>query len=272
MLRFAMELGRRLDEDRCMLTAGSLTYTTLLASVPLLTVALAMATALPVFNRFIVDLQDWVALNFLPDAVGLDVFFDQLGEFAEGAAGVISVGTAIFAATALVLVITVDDAINRIFRVPRKRHLAKRLAIYVAVLILGPLLVGASVSMTSYLVVDSLGALNLGWLTQSVLRFLPFVFTCAALALVYYAVPNRQVSPRHALAGALIAGLAFEAAKRGFAIFITKLPTYAVIYGTFATVLFFLVWIYISWLVLLAGATLTAMLPEYGERRLDAGS
>jgi membrane protein len=136
---------------------------------------------------------------------------------------------------------------------------------YVAVLAVGPILIGASLSMTTFLVVSSLGALNLDSAAESVLAFLPFVLTCAALTLLYILVPNRDVAMRHALTGGFFAGIAFELAKRAFALYVSRFPTYTLIYGTFATMLLFLVWMYVSWLVVLAGATLTAMLPALKE-------
>jgi membrane protein len=271
-LRFVLAVAQRFREDRSAQTAGALTYTTLLSLVPLLTVALALSTAFPVFDRMVALLQDYALANLLPDAEGLEGIAAQLDEFIGRAAQLTAIGVAILSVIALLLMLTIDDTLNRIFRVQRRRPFAQRLAMYVAVLALGPALVGASVSMTSVLVVDSLGALNLDSLAESVLRLLPFAFTCAALTLLYLVVPNRRVALRHAFAGALLAGVAFEFAKRGFALFVTKVPTYAMIYGTFATMLFFLIWLYLSWLLVLVGATMTAMLPEYAERRLDEGA
>jgi membrane protein len=119
--------------------------------------------------------------------------------------------------------------------------------------------------MTTFLVASSLGALNLGEVAEAVLRFMPFVLTCAALTLLYLVVPNRAVALRHALIGGFFAGLAFELAKRGFALYVSRFPTYTLVYGTFATMLLFLLWMYVSWLVVLGGATLTAMLPALRE-------
>jgi membrane protein len=197
----------------------------------------------------------------LPDTPGVDLFAEQLNEFTERAGRLRAIGLAVLGVTALMTMHTIDDSLNRIFRVARPRMFAKRVAMYVAVLALGPLLIGAGLSMTTFLVASSLGALNLDWLAEAVLRFLPFVLTCAALTLLYILVPNRRVAVRHALIGGFFAGIAFELAKRGFALYVSKFPTYTLIYGTFATMLLFLIWMYVSWLVVLAGATLTAMLP-----------
>jgi membrane protein len=257
----ARALAHHIFEDRLTQAAGSLTFTTLLSIVPLLTVALALSTAFPVFDRLMEGLQDWVIDNFLPEA-GLDEVVEQLNGFTEGIGRLTTIGLGVLGVLSIMLMLTIDDVINRIFRVERKRPFAQRVMMYWAVLTLGPLLIGAGISMTSALVVNSLGALSLDGLAQAVLRVLPFLLTWAALASLYLLVPNRPIALRHALWGGFIAGLAFELAKRGFAVYVSNFPTYTLVYGTFATLLIFLVWLYVSWLVVLAGATLTAMLTE----------
>src|SRR6266513_3134086 len=182
---------------------------------------------------------------------------------------------AAFLVTGVMLMLTIDNALNRIFRVERRRALAQRVLTYWAVLTLGPVLIGASLSMTSFAVAASLGKLDLNLVADAVLRMLPFLFTCAALTMLYAVVPYRRIELQHALAGGILAGIAFELAKRGFAIYLARFPTYALIYGAFATAPIFLAWLYLSWLVVLAGATITAMLPGYSfagtERRRPPG-
>ncbi|MEX2241002.1 MAG: YihY family inner membrane protein [Burkholderiales bacterium] len=262
LLEFCLALARRFRDDRGIQTAGSLTFTTLLALVPLVTVAVALSTAFPVFDQAMAALKGYVSGQLLPEG-GAKVT-QQFSAFAAQAGRLTAIGIAFLAVTALMLILTVDEVMNRIFRVQRRRMLAQRLLMYWAVLSLGPLLIGASLSMTSFLVGSSLGLLNLGWLTRGVLGLMPFFFTCAALTLLYLVVPYRRIDLRHALIGAVLAGLLFEAAKRGFALYITKFPTYTLIYGAFAAVPIFLLWLYLSWVVVLFGATMTAMLPAYG--------
>ena len=252
-------LAHHIFEDRLTQAAGSLTFTTLLSIVPLLTVALALSTAFPAFDRVMDGLQDWMIENFLPDA-GLDEVVDQLNLFTEGVGRLTAIGLSLLGVLAIMLMLTIDDVLNRIFRVERKRPFAQRLMMYWAVLTLGPLLIGVGISMTSALVVSSLGLVSLDSLAEGALRLLPFVLTWGALATLYILVPNRHVPVRHALAGAFIAGIAFELAKRGFAVYVSHFPAYEIVYGAFATLLIFLVWMYVSWLIALAGATLTAML------------
>jgi len=231
--------------------------------VPLFTVALAVATAFPVFDETMGALQEFVLENFLPDARGIDTIADQITSFTKNAGRLTAIGMGVFIVTAVMLMTTIDVSLNRLFRVQRQRPLLQQVLMYWAVLTLGPVLIGGSLSMTSFAVGASFGWLRLSIVADIVLGILPFVFTCLALTLLYGVVPYRAVKVRDALIGALLAGVAFEFAKRGFAIYLARFPTYTLIYGAFATIPIFLVWLYMSWVVVLAGATLTAMLPAY---------
>jgi membrane protein len=260
---FGLAVFWRFYEERGLQTAGSLTYTTLLSLVPLFTVALAVSTAFPVFDDTVGALQEFVLENFLPDARGIDTIADQITAFTQNAGRLTAIGLGFFFVTAVMLMMTIDVSLNRLFRVQRSRPLLQQVLIYWAVLTLGPVLIGGSLSMTSFAVGASLGWLQLGFAADVVLGVLPFIFTCAALTLLYGIVPYRAVKLRDALIGGVVAGIAFELAKRGFAIYLARFPTYTLIYGAFATIPIFLVWLYLSWVVVLAGATLTAMLPAY---------
>lgn len=260
---FARAAWQRFDEDRCMQIAGSLAYTTLLALVPLLTVALALITAFPVFGEFTSQVDEWLAENVLPEQVA-NAITSYLGQFAEQAARLTALGIAVLAVTAVMMMLTIDGALNQIFRVRRARPLMQQMLMYWAVLTLGPILIGASVSMTSYLVSTSLGyARGLPILGEALLRAVPVLLTSAAITLLYLWVPNRRVRVRHALIGGLIAGILFELMKRGFALYIARFPTYTLIYGAFAAIPIFLVWLYLSWVVVLFGAAVTALIPGY---------
>lgn len=260
---FLVDVARRFYEERALQAAGSLSFTTLLSLVPLFTVTLAVSTAFPVFDRTMAELQAFVFENFLPDARGIETIAEQIESFTANAGRLTAIGIAFFAATAVMLMLTIDEALNRIFRVQRRRPLMQRVVIYWALITLGPVLIGGSLSMTSFAVGASLGWLRLDIVADAVLRVLPFVFTCVALTLLYTVVPYRYVELRHALVSGIVAGILFELAKRGFALYLMEFPTYALVYGAFATIPIFLVWLYLSWVVVLAGATLTAMLPAY---------
>lgn len=260
---FCLAVFWRFYEERALQTAGSLTYTTLLSLVPLITVALAVATAFPVFDETIGALQLFLLENFLPDAQGIDTIADQITAFTSNAGRLTAIGLVFFFVTAVMLMMTIDTSLNRLFRVQRARPMLQQVLMYWAVITLGPVLIGLSLSMTSFAVGASFGWLRLSIVADAVLRVLPFIFTCAALSLLYAIVPNRHVRARDALIGGVLAGIAFELAKRGFAIYLTRFPTYTLIYGAFATIPIFLLWLYMSWVVVLAGGTLTAMLPAY---------
>src|SRR5688572_1267917 len=214
---FCLAVARRFYEERGLQTAGSLTYTTLLSLVPLLTVALAISTAFPVFDQTIGALQLFLMENFLPDT-GIDTIADQISSFTRNAGRLTAIGLAFFIVAAVMLMMTIDVSLNRLFRVQRTRPMLQQVLMYWAVLTLGPVLIGGSLSMTSFAVGASLGWLKLGSVADFVLGVLPFIFTCAALMLLYGVVPYRAVKPRDALIGGIVAGIAFELAKRGFAV------------------------------------------------------
>ena len=255
-LDFCWAMVRRFREERATQTAGSLAYTSLLSLVPLLTVALAIASAFPVFEHAIETLQNFLFENVLPDAPGLDAIIDQIDSFMRNTGRLTAVGIIGFMVTAVMLMLTIDNALNRIFRVQRRRSLLQNIFIYWAILTLAPVLIGVSLSMTTYALAASVGFVYV----------VPFLFTCAALSLLYGVVPARSVEVRHAVLGGVIAGIGFEVAKRAFALYLQQVPTYKLIYGAFATIPIFLVWLYVSWVVVLAGAVFTAMLPAYNAK------
>jgi len=260
---FVLALVTRFREERATQTAGSLTYTTLLSLVPLLTVALGISSAFPVFDEWTGALQLFVLENVLPDTPAVDTIVEQINSFAQNAGRLTAIGIAGFIVTSVMLMLTIDNALNRIFRVQRRRTILHNIFIYWAVITLGPLLIGASLSATYMAVRESFGALQLDMLGDALLGAVPFVLTCAALTLLYGVVPARSVEWRHALLGGVLAGIGFEIAKRGFAIYLSRVPTYTLIYGAFATIPIFLIWLYMSWLVVLTGALFTAMLPVF---------
>jgi membrane protein len=260
---FIVALVTRFREERLTQTAGSLTYTTLLSLVPLFTVALAITTAFPVFDEWISSLQLFILENVLPDTPAVDTLIEQINSFTQNAARLTAIGLVGFVVTSVMLMLTVDNALNRIFRVYRRRSIIQNVFIYWAVITLGPLLIGGSLSSTYFALRQASITLPLGFLAEALFGVVPFVLTSVAFMLLYGVVPARRVEWRHALLGGLLAGIGFEIAKRGFAIYLTRVPTYTLIYGAFATIPIFLVWLYMSWLVVLTGAIFTAMLPVF---------
>jgi membrane protein len=261
LLFFVREVARRfLREDGLKLSA-SLAYTTLLALVPLVTIGLAVFSAFPAFKTFTGNVNDFVSRAMLPPTVE-QIVATHLEQFTRSAGRLTALGIAVLAVTALLLMQTIDAALQRIFSVHRRRALSLRVLTYWGVLTLGPLLIGASISITSYVVTLSIGVNDrLGAI--ALLDFVPVVLTAIAFTLLYKVVPNRQVGIAHALAGGLFAAVLFEAAKRAFALYIAAFPTYTLIYGAFAAIPIFLLWIYLSWVVVLLGAVLAAALPDW---------
>ena len=196
---FGLAAFWRFYEERGLQTAGSLTFTTLLSLVPLITVALAVATAFPVFDQAMGALQGFLRENFLPDAQGIDTIADQITSFTRNAGRLTAIGLAFFFVTAVMLMMTIDVSMNRLFRVQRPRPMLQQVLMYWAILTLGPVLIGGSLSMTSFAVGASFGWLKLSRVADVVIGVLPFVFTCAALTLLYAVVPNRRVELSHAL-------------------------------------------------------------------------
>lgn len=257
---------RRAREERVAQAAGSLTFTTVLSIVPLLVVSFALFNRFPVFRGAGEAIRGHLLKAVLPAELSRTVL-KHLGQFTANAGGLTLVGSLFVLASALAMLLSVESTLNRIWQVRKGRPLHKRLGLYVAMLVLGPPALGASLWATSYVVTASRGlgsalppslafGLNLG----------PVVLGTVGLASLFYFVPNARVRRRDAILGGLLAGIAFELGKRGFAWYLLKVPTYKTVYGTFAPVLMFLVWVYFSWLVTLAAALVSANLPRAGRQ------
>ena len=265
LTRLLRILGRGFIEDRCVRVASSLTFTTLLALVPVVTVLLTVASAFPVFRSLLEQLHNFVVQNMLPRSADAVTAYAQ--QFSENAANLTAIGVVILGVTALLLLFTIETEFNVIWRVSRPRPFLRRVLVYSTVLVLGPLLIGASLSLTSYLISLSFGLVaEVPGARLALLRFLPLMLTSAAFALLYFTVPRCPVMKRDALAGGIAAGAGFEVMKHGFGFYVTQFPTYTVVYGAFAAVPIFLLWIYLSWLVILGGAVLVAVIPEWRGR------
>jgi membrane protein len=248
-------------------TASSLSFTTLLALVPMATVMFAFVAQFPVFQRFVNALEGFVLRNLLPGSTST-VVHEYILAFAAQAARLTGVSIAAIAVTALLAMATVEREFNVIWGVQKQRPLARRIVVYLLVLTVVPVSIGASISLTTWLVGESLAAVPLRKTSAAiVLRTLPFVFAAAGLTLLYKAVPARSVRWSQALAGGVAAALAIEAAKYAFAWYVTKVATYELVYGALASLPVFLLWIYLGWVVVLAGAAISATLGERSAAR-----
>jgi membrane protein len=265
LVEFGRIVGQRFVEERCLQIASSLTYTTLLAIVPIVTVALILMSAFPVFRELMDHIHQFLLKNMLPESAGAIAGYAE--QFTKNAARLTAVGLLFLFVTAMIVLLTIDKAFNQIWRVPRPRSLVQRVFIYWALLTVGPVLIGASLSLTSWVVTLSLGLVrDVPYAGFVLLKMVPILLTGVAFALLFISLPNRRVLVRDALSGGFLAALAFEGMKRGFAAYVTHFPTYTLVYGAFASVPIFLLWIYLSWLVVLLGAVITAVMPEWRER------
>ena len=255
-------LRERFREDRLGLTASSLTFTTTIALVPFFTVALAVFTAFPMFAKFQDVLQKWLIASLVPDTIARQVL-GYLSQFAGKASKLGSVGLAALFVTALALIFTIDRTLNSIWRVRSLRPLGQRLLIYWAAITLGPLILGVSVTMTSYAISASQGlATGLPGGVGLLLDVVQYLLVAAGMAAMFHYLPNTHVRWGHAWMGGLFVSTGMEIAKRLLAVYVTMVPSYSAVYGAFATLPILLVWIYLVWVIVLLGATLTAYVPS----------
>jgi membrane protein len=258
LFRFAR---RRLREEKLPQLAGSLTFTTTLALVPLLTIVLAIFTSFPIFGQFRAALDNYFVQTVMPKAIA-NTISGNLTQFASKATRLSALGAVALLVTSTAMMGMIERAFNQIWRVRRPRPLVQRVMIYWALVTLGPLAFGLSLTLTSQLFLATGGLVTAVPFIGALLTTLVSVaLTTAAYTFLYMTVPNRYVDWRDAVWGGLVAALAFEVAKRMFGLFIKQFPTYAIIYGALAALPLFLLWMYLSWLITLVGAVLAAALP-----------
>lgn len=255
-------LGQRFREDRLGLTAGSLTFTTMIALVPLFTVTLAIFTAFPMFARFQTAVERYFIQSLVPDTIARPVL-RSLTQFAMNANRLGTLGLVVLVFTALALMLTIDRTLNGIWRVRKPRPIAQRVLVYWAAATLGPLLLGVSLTMTSYALSASRGLVDtLPGGVSLLLNLLEFGLMAGAMAGLFRYVPNTHVEWRHAIIGGVFVAAGFELAKGLLAWYLKLVPTYSAVYGTFATVPIFLVWLYLGWVIVLLGAVVAAYAPS----------
>ncbi len=272
LLHFCRFLWRRFIEQRGLQTASSLAYVTLLSLVPLFTVMFGFIGGLPVFEKLSSEIQSFMFSNFVP--AFSDAIAQSLLAFSEKARQLTFTGTLVLVLIALMLIATIDDALNKVWHVKSRRNPLASFLVYWAVLTLGPLLVGVGLVSTSYLLSlplldDVYSAFSL---KARLLRIMPFISTSIAFTLLYILVPNCYVNKRHALISGIIAAILFELAKFGFGIYVTAMPSYQAIYGAIAVIPIFLIWIYLSWVVLILGAHINYCLSNFDRQDLINGS
>lgn len=254
--------GRRVKREQIQMVAGYLSYVCLMSLVPLMVVMLSVMTAFPLFAELQESIEQFVYQNFVP-AAG-DVVQHYLSGFVDNASKMSAVAISFLFVAALLLISSIDSTFNKIWRVSDKRRTITSFAMYWMVLTLGPILVGASIALSSYLVsIVSVDEYDVLGLFDIFLRLLPLLSSIIAFVILYMAVPNKAVPFKYAISGAFVAGILFELAKKAFALYIAAFPSYQVIYGALATIPIIFLWVYVSWLIVLFGALITVSLQEY---------
>lgn len=251
-------LGRNFVEDNCQSTAAALTYQTMFAVVPTLTVAFAMFETFAAFGGVSGRLEEFIFNNIVPETVGL--VQQYLKEFSQQARNLSIPSLLLLAITAFLMLFTIERTFNDIWRVKEPRKGYQRFLVYWAILTLGPVCVGLGFAITTYVL--SLPLVSDVADSPEILQLVPFALSTLMFTLVYVAVPNCGVPLRHGFIGGLIVALGFELAKFLFGLIMSR-SNFQVIYGTFAAVPLFLLWVYISWTIVLLGAELVKAMGIY---------
>ena len=257
---------KRCREDNITISAGHLAYVTLLSLVPFIMVSFTIMSAFPAFASVRSKLEHFVFSNFVPTAS--DVVHKYMTDFVGNASQMSAIGILSLLVVALMLISNVDKTLNRIWRTQSDRPIVYTFAIYWMVITLGPMLIGSSVVVSSYL--TGLAAFTEEYtpgLGTFLLSLVPSGAAMLAFTILYMVVPNRRVFARHALVGAIVATIAFEITKSGFALYVTNFPSYELIYGALAVVPILFLWVYLSWIIVLFGAEFTCSLGEAFENR-----
>ncbi|HRH73665.1 MAG TPA: YihY family inner membrane protein [Zoogloea sp.] len=258
---------RRFRDGRCSQVAASLAFTSLLSLVPFVTLVAVVFSKFPQSQRFRDALQGFLLDNLLPEKAG-KVIATYAFQFSQKATNLTIVGGVVLILTAIMLMRTIDQVINQIWRVQAHRPWASRLVAYWAVLSLGPLLLAGGVFAAGAMLSVSLDLMNEPvWLEVAGLRLVSLGVLSGVFATLYFAVPHCSVRLADAgLAGLLAAG-AFLVMQRLFGLYLAHFPSYTLVYGAFAVVPIFLLWLYLSWIIILLGAVVAAVLPERSLRR-----
>ena len=258
---FATQFIARCRQDNIAVSAGHLAYVTLLSLVPFIMVTFTIMSAFPAFKDVRNKLETFIFSNFVPTAS--DQVQQYMADFVGNASEMGAIGILSLLVVALLLISNVDKTLNRIWRTPSDRPVIYTLAVYWMVITLGPLLIGSSIVVTSYLTgIAAFAAEYTPGLGTLLVELVPSFTTLLAFLLLYLLVPNKRVKSRYAWCGALVATLLFESTKKGFALYVTSFPSYQLIYGALAVVPILFLWVYLSWIVTLIGAEFTCTLNE----------
>ena len=255
---FLHYLLRRFAAHGCMQTAAALTFTTLLALVPALVLVLGILGTVPYFASYAQNFRAFAFANLVPEAAGrvTSVYMEQ---FVQHAGKLTLVGTVLLALSVLGLLLMLDRAFNGIWQVARPRPLWQRVLRSLAFVVVGPLLIGVSLSFGTRFVSLLFGKTYLpGGGEKALLHLIPVALNALVLALIYRVVPKVYVPWRHVLMTSVLVAMALDLMKLGFGWYVRYVVSYRLIYGTFAGLPIFLLWLYVCWIVVLFGAVMSA--------------
>jgi membrane protein len=268
--RFVARIAQRFIEENFDQISASLAFTTLLSLVPLVALVLSLVSAAPFFSGFIDQLDQYVVRNLLPsDSAGMIAKY--ISQFSHKAANVTLIGLVVLVATVALLLLTIERAFNHVWSVVDVRPWWRRLRLFAVLLALWPLAVGGVIAAISYAVTTSLGFVDEPpWLRRSLFNVMELVIPALFIGGLYYVVPFIRVAKRDAAWAGLVAALGFLLMQKAFELYLANFPSYTAVYGAFATVPIFLLWLYLSWAVVLLGALVAATLPEFRLESADS--
>ena len=268
---FPLFTWRRFSADSGLRIAASLSYTSLLALVPLIAIGVAAMSAFPVFENARGSLGA-VALDYVAPHTG-ELVQGYVETFVSNTAQLTAIGVVGLAVTAVMLLANIEGAFNLIWRVHHGRPIVTRLIAYWTVVTIGPLLLGTGLSLSTFFFAAANWAgidLQAGFGREFIRQGLPVLLAAGAFAVLYLALPHRRVDWRHALGGGVFAAILFEGLKRGFGYYVGNVRTFDAVYGTLSALPLFLIWMYLAWVVVLVGAVAAAAWPDWRVNRKRA--
>ena len=252
--RFIKEVAHQFSVNESSLSASSLAYTSMLSLVPFMAVLVTVFSVFPMFEDVSGQIQDFIFMNFVPTSG--EVLQEYIAGFVDKSRNMNVTMPLFVFVTSIMMMYTMEKALNRIWDTKPAGNIVKKVIMYWTVLTMGPLLVLGGLALTSLMFTYS----GLAGIKVYFLKFLPIMASAIGFFLIYLIVPNRKVKWKSAIIGALVAAILFEIAKRGFAWYVVTFPSMTEIYGALATIPIFLIWVFLSWNIILLGGTIAATL------------
>lgn len=248
----------RFREENMAMVSAALAFTTLLALVPLVTVTVSLISAFPYFDVIVGRLDTFFVDVLLPSKSGKTIV-TYVMTFVQKSRRLTGMGLVLLAATSFFLLSTIERTFNHLWQAKQPRPLLRRLRLYTTVILLGPLILGAMAGAMSFAITIALGFIDEPTtFHRELFKYAPLLLLWGFFAFLYHSVPNARVAKHHAIIGAFFATLLFALMQKGFELYLTKFAAYSVMYGSFSAMPIFLLWLYLSWVVIMAGALFVA--------------